>query len=54
MSLRAAETVKKVVGAVLSVSIIAGVIIYCVSCNKSVSLSLIFAVFYLILAQFIG
>ena len=54
MSLRAAETVKRVIGITFSVVIIAGVIMYCVSCNKSVSLSLIFVVFYLILAQFIG
>lgn len=54
VSLRTAETVKKIVGVVLSVAITAGVVIYCVSEGKSVSLSLIFVVFYLILAQFIG
>ena len=54
LSLRVAEKVKRVIGVMLSVVMIAGVIIYCVSCNKSVSLSIIFVVFYLILAQFIG
>lgn len=54
VSLRTAETVKRIVGVVLSVAITAGVVIYCVSEGKSVSLSLIFVVFYLILAQFIG
>ena len=48
------EKVKRVIGVMLSVVMIAGVIIYCISCNKSVSLSLIFVVFYLMLAQFIG
>lgn len=54
LSLRVAEKVKRVIGVMLSVVMIAGVIIYCISCNKSVSLSLIFVVFYLMLAQFIG
>lgn len=54
VSLRTAEMVKRIVGVVLSVVITAGVVIYCVSGGKSVSLSLIFVVFYLILAQFIG
>lgn len=54
LSLRVAEKVKRVIGVMLSVVMIAGIIIYCVSCNKSVSLSIIFVVFYLILAQFIG
>ena len=54
LSLRVAEKVKRVIGVMLSVVMIAGVIMYCISCNKSVSLSLIFVVFYLMLAQFIG
>lgn len=54
VSLRTAEIVKRIVGIALSVVITAGVVIYCVSGGKSVSLSLIFVVFYLILAQFIG
>ena len=54
LSLRVAEKVKRVIGVMFSVVMIAGVIIYCISCNKSVSLSLIFVVFYLMLAQFIG
>lgn len=54
LSLRVAEKVKRVIGVMLSVVMIAGVIIYCISFNKSVSLSIIFVVFYLILAQFIG
>lgn len=54
LSLRVAEKVKRVIGVMLSVVMIAGVIIYCISCNKSVSLSIIFVVFYLMLAQFIG
>lgn len=54
LSLRVAEKVKRVIGVMFSVVMIAGVIIYCISCNKSVSLSIIFVVFYLMLAQFIG
>lgn len=54
LSLRVAEKVKRVIGVMLSVVMIAGIIMYCISCNKSVSLSLIFVVFYLMLAQFIG
>ncbi len=54
VTLRTCEIIKRVVGAVLSLMITAGVIVYCVICCKSVSLSLIFVVFYLILAQFIS
>ena len=46
--------VKKVIGAVCSALIITGIVYYCIFSGNSISISLGFAVLYLIIAQFIG
>ena len=54
VSLRTAEKVKKIVGTALALIITAGVIVYCVMCGESVSLSLFFVVLFLIQAQLVS
>ena len=54
VSLRTAEKVKKIVGTALALIITAGVIVYCVICGESVSLSLFFVVLFLIQAQLVS
>ena len=53
VSLRTAK-VKKIIGTVLALIITAGVIVYCVMCGESVSLSLFFVVLFLIQAQLVS
>jgi len=50
----AANIVKKIIGALCSALIIAGIVYYCVFSGKTVSISLAFAMLYLIIAQFVG
>ena len=54
MSPSSAAIVKKIIGAICSFVIIAGILYYCIFSGKSVSISLGFAMLYLIIAQFIG
>lgn len=50
----AANIVKKIIGALCSAVIIMGIIYYCIFSGKTVSISLGFAMLYLIIAQFVG
>ncbi|MGN0612097.1 MAG: site-2 protease family protein [Ruminiclostridium sp.] len=50
----AATIVKKIIGVLCSTLIIAGIVYYCVFSGKTVSISLAFAMLYLIIAQFVG
>lgn len=54
MSPSSAAIVKKIIGAICSFVIIAGILYYCIFSGKSVSISLGFAMLYLIIAQFVG
>ena len=54
VSLRTAEKGKKIIGTTLALIITAGVIVYCVMCGESVSLSLFFVVLFLIQAQLVS
>lgn len=54
MSPLSAAIVKKIIGAICSFVIIAGILYYCIFSGKSVSISLGFAMLYLIIAQFVG
>ena len=49
-----ATIVKKIIGGLCSAVIIGGIVYYCVFSGKTVSISLGFAMLYLIIAQFIG
>ncbi|MBS1416987.1 MAG: peptidase M50, partial [Ruminiclostridium sp.] len=46
--------VKKIIGTALALIITAGVIVYCVMCGESVSVSLFFVVLFLIQAQLVS
>lgn len=50
----AANIVKKIIGALCSAVIIGGIVYYCIFSGKTVSISLGFAMLYLIIAQFVG
>lgn len=50
----AANIVKKIIGALCSAVIIVGIVYYCIFSGKTVSISLGFAMLYLIIAQFVG
>lgn len=50
----AANIVKKIIGALCSAVIIMGIVYYCIFSGKTVSISLGFAMLYLIIAQFVG
>lgn len=49
-----ATIVKKIIGGLCSAAIIGGIVYYCVFSGKTVSISLGFAMLYLIIAQFVG
>lgn len=49
-----ATIVKKIIGGLCSAVIIGGIVYYCVFSGKTVSISLGFAMLYLIIAQFVG
>ena len=49
-----ATIVRKIIGGLCSAVIIGGIVYYCVFSGKTVSISLGFAMLYLIIAQFIG
>lgn len=54
MDFRLSEILKRVIAVIFSVIVIAFVLIYCFIYRGNVSISFLFVVFYLILAQFIG